>query len=529
MKLTCKSLCLLFACCIFTALSAQDYIKQLNDPWKDDALVDLQYNSTNLRPEGLFMLGTGFNVLGFNENSGAVWTSKFIVAPGKTLKPMCIAQAGSQCFVFCQDASNVYFTSLNSVTGVIAYTRSFPRTDGNNYSQLSPVDADYDGSSTLHVLLSAKYIGNPAIANLVHLKIAVVGGIILGGKTFGNALWDLIPNDIEYVDATHVYASGSWRVHNPTTNPYRHMVMNLSPAYPLTIFDVTIPNTTPRSCYVKYISPNVYLVADSYNGAPAPGPLAVLRLTDNNNGTMTLNAQYLYGTPGPTFFIHDVQEEYGVLVASGEKPAATSAPRNFLFNTLVNTGMMSEYTLGGNVNIRTVYSGISLRLFSVAKEANTSLPMFDLRTNVNSTTTTLCPFGTLPLSIPLDPVTVARVDIPGKSLHESVPVVVNTVDSYKQYDSIPCNTPIVVHRAESSAAEAIACFPNPTEGMLHLQHTEGITHLRLYNASGQLLLHRALELGTTSTKIDLSPMPSGLYILETETSSSRIRTKIIRR
>jgi hypothetical protein len=535
MKQPFKLLCLLVVLCLFTGLQAQPtYVKQVNDTWHDDALVDLQFNTTHSRPEGLFKLGTGWNVIGFDEATGCTLSSKFLLATSQTMTPKCIAQAGAQCFVFCEDQKFVYFTSFNSVTGVIAYTKSFPRTDLVMYDQLSPVDADYDGTSTLHAVFSAKELSSGgAIWNLVHLKINVATGAINGGSCWGTYAWDLIPNDIEYIGPNHIYASGRWRLHSPTTNPYRHMVMNLNPTYPMKVFDVNIPGTRPRSCYVRSVFNDLYLVADSYTPTfLAAGPLAVLRVTDNNNGTMAMNAQLLYGAPGATFFIHDVQEGNGMLVASGElpvfSPGSPSAPRNFLYNSSANTANMTEYNLQGNVNIRTAFSTVSQRAFSVAKEDDMSKRMYDLRTDPFATTT-YCRYTPLTYYVPVDPVTITPVNMYGKFIQAMTPNVVPTVDSYKQYTcTLDCNTRIAAIQ-EPFTTPAVTCFPNPTSGRTQLQHTEAMTRILLYDHAGRLLLQQVLPPGTQSAEVDLTPMPAGLYILEAESPSTRTRTKLIRK
>lgn len=533
MKQTKRFLTVLLSGLFFAGLQAQTYVDVVNDLYHDDALVDLQYNSTHLKPEGVFKLGDGFNVLSFDESNGSVLTSKFVIASGKVITPKCIAQAGTQCLVFSEDANNVYYTSLNTATGVIAYTKSFARTDGFFYTQLSPVDADYDGSTYIYLLMRGKDFGSTTTWNTSYVKINVSSGALLSGAVYGGSSYDLVPNDIEYVDATHLYVSGSWRLHSPTTNPMKYMLFNIF-GYPggFKIFDLPLTNNRPRSLYVNYRNGYVYLLGDSYHPSfQAAGPVVVLRMTDNNNGTMTINNQYFYGSPGATFFIHDVQEEYGVLIASGERPefisGVASAPRNFLFNSLINTAMMSEYTLGGNVNIRTVYSGISLRMFSVAKEDNMTLSMNDLRTDVNATT--LGCYTPLSLSNPSESVSVTPYSFGSKSFSPTVSPV-STVDSYKTYTWYnSCNTRLAGPVSEEAATPGVKYYPNPSEGMVHLENIEAVSHIRLYDTEGRLLIDMAPEPGTPSTDIDLTSLTPGLYLLQMEQNGEQIRAKLIRK
>ncbi len=519
-------------------LEAQTYMNVLNDTYHDDALVDMQYNITHLRPEAVFKLGDGFNVLSFDENTGSVFSSKFVIASGKKITPKCIAQAATQCFVFSEDATNIYYTSLNTATGAIAYTKSVPRTIFAYGTNLSPVDAEYDGSGFLYALFSLTHVSGAQ--NVMWFKINVNTGAIVGRCSYGINLYDFIPNDIEYAyfsGSDHIYISGIGRVHNPA-NPYKPVLLRTTGFGAPNSFEFSVPNSTGRSTYVNYRNGFVFLVSDSYHASiTAAGPLSVLRLTDNNNGTMTLNSQHHYDTPGATFFIHDVQEEYGVLIASGELPnflvGGPTAPRNFLFNTLINTPMMSEYTLGGNINIRTIYSGISLRMFSVAKENNTALSMYDMRTDVNATT--------LPASIPCE--NLLPLSNPHIAVSMTSPVIehklpsaweasVSTVDSYKTYTRVNgCENTRQAGPAgdETPDAPEMQYYPNPADGIVHIENIEAVTRIRLYDTEGRLLLDRALEPGTRSTEIDLAPLAPGLYLLETEQNGERTRAKLIRK
>lgn len=525
MKLFTLLRALMLSCMIATYIHAQTYIDVISDTYKDDALVDMQYNITHLKPEGLFKLGSGFNVLTFDETNGSVLSSKFVIATGKTLTPVCVAQAGTQCFVFCEDANNVYYTSLNTATGVIAYTKSIPRFELNAYSELSAVDADYDGSSILHVALRCKgYSG--VTWNAAYMKITVSTGAITG-NVWGGETYDLVPNDIDYVDASHIYISGTGRTHTPTTNPMNFMLLNVTSVSVQRLFEIPLTNNRGRSMYVKPRNGYLYVMADSYHPSYiAAGPLVVARLTDNNNGTMTINNQYIYG--GSTFFIHDVQEEYGVLIASGELPVfisgASSAPRNFLFNSLVNTAMMSQYVMNNNVNIRTVYSGISLRMFSVAKDNNMLYSMSDLRTDVNATT--LVCDSTLQLNNPNESISITPKALAGKSV-DPTETNVTTVDSYKTYTWVnTCNTRY--GQPGSDPLHDPFFYPNPANDVLYVSHLEGVSHIRIYDAEGRMLINRVVEQGTSVVDIDLSSFAPGLYLFETEQNGQVNRSKLIK-
>jgi hypothetical protein len=186
--------------------------------------------------------------------------------------------------------------------------------------------------------------------------------------------------------------------------------------------------------------------------------------------------------------------------------------------------------LGGNVNIRTAYSTDSYQLFSVAKEDDMTLVMHDLHTKVHPTTTD-CRVP-LTLTSVLNTVTRYYNTIPERALSGFQPQTVVPVHSSKTYILQPeCweSTPKAPAHHPVSPNQQLTLSPNPTEGALHLEHTEGITQIRLYDPSGRLLLQRVLPLGTPSTDLDLSSVAAGIYLLETETNTSRTHTKIIRK
>lgn len=537
--------CLLLICGLFTSARAQ-YISELHDTWHDDALVDLQYNTTHLRPEGLFKLGTGFNVLGFNETTGAVLTSKFVIISGKTVTPKCMAKAGAKCFVLSEDATHFFYTCLNTTTGSIDYSIALLRTDTNDYTQLSPVDAAFDGGSTLHIVLSAKNYQNTAVWNLVYLSIDVPTGAILNARIFGDPTWDIYPNDVEYVDATHIYAAGWRKSHAPIGYLYKHMILELVGPYAANVCDIVITGTRPKSAHVKSFGTtgNLCLIADGYlPSLTAAGPLAVLGLTDVA-GTINLNGafpQRLYGSPGATFWIHDVdkidQPGNRKIIVGGSLPvflSVPSSPRNFIYDLVTNTATMNDYGsfLGGNANIRTVYSTFAKQIFSAAKEDNTSLVLHDLRTKLQPSTTDC----RLPLSLTLLNNTINTYNnvVLSQALTYFTPQTFQWVDSYKTYDTLLTCWESRPKTAEvenplSAVAPELTVSPNPTQGLVHLGNTESISQVRLYDPSGRLLFLRELPKGTASLEIDLTTMPAGLYLLETECGGGvPTRMKIVR-
>lgn len=58
---------------------------------------------------------------------------------------------------------------------------------------------------------------------------------------------------------------------------------------------------------------------------------------------------------------------------------------------------------------------------------------------------------------------------------------------------------------------ALSVFPNPTEGMVHLEGVDG-TIIRLFDMFGRMLLETSVP--ANRTQLDLSPLPTGCYFLK---------------
>ncbi len=63
--------------------------------------------------------------------------------------------------------------------------------------------------------------------------------------------------------------------------------------------------------------------------------------------------------------------------------------------------------------------------------------------------------------------------------------------------------------------DAIKVYPNPTKGMITVQHKNPIKLLQVYNANG-LLLQTIREANTATTSLDLGSYPSGIYLLRAD-------------
>jgi hypothetical protein len=62
----------------------------------------------------------------------------------------------------------------------------------------------------------------------------------------------------------------------------------------------------------------------------------------------------------------------------------------------------------------------------------------------------------------------------------------------------------------SAAADEIALYPNPTTGMIHIQHSEKLESIQIFDMVGKLVINQKCN-GETETNIDLSNLPNGVY------------------
>lgn len=65
--------------------------------------------------------------------------------------------------------------------------------------------------------------------------------------------------------------------------------------------------------------------------------------------------------------------------------------------------------------------------------------------------------------------------------------------------------------------EVFQIYPNPTDGIVTIEHPEGTKEVQVYNVVGTLILKTAVGEGTL-TRIDLNEQPSGTYLIKVDGS-----------
>jgi len=70
----------------------------------------------------------------------------------------------------------------------------------------------------------------------------------------------------------------------------------------------------------------------------------------------------------------------------------------------------------------------------------------------------------------------------------------------------------------------IVVYPNPSTGILHVDSQEDIHGIILYDLRGK----EVYRIGRETTSIDISSLPSGIYVLVANVSSGPVVTKVVK-
>ena len=90
---------------------------------------------------------------------------------------------------------------------------------------------------------------------------------------------------------------------------------------------------------------------------------------------------------------------------------------------------------------------------------------------------------------------------------------------------------IVLNRSDRMNERIIQIFPNPTKGNLLITvsgDSENLTtgHLTLFNFAGKMVVKT--EITSTTTSLDISSEPNGIYIMQIELGDEKTSWKIIK-
>lgn len=68
-------------------------------------------------------------------------------------------------------------------------------------------------------------------------------------------------------------------------------------------------------------------------------------------------------------------------------------------------------------------------------------------------------------------------------------------------------------------------YPNPTSDYLNIKSVKGITLISVYDMSGRLLINSKLS----DSKIDVSKLQKGMYIIKLHTENGVVNSKFIKK
>ncbi|RYF46737.1 MAG: T9SS type A sorting domain-containing protein, partial [Cytophagaceae bacterium] len=76
------------------------------------------------------------------------------------------------------------------------------------------------------------------------------------------------------------------------------------------------------------------------------------------------------------------------------------------------------------------------------------------------------------------------------------------------------------------AKSQLSFYPNPVTSTLHLQNTEAIKSVKIYNELGQTVMQTNVDM--TTSEINMSPLSGGLYFVDVLTEAGSERLKIMK-
>lgn len=81
----------------------------------------------------------------------------------------------------------------------------------------------------------------------------------------------------------------------------------------------------------------------------------------------------------------------------------------------------------------------------------------------------------------------------------------------------PSNEKSALSTEDEETRDAFQIYPNPTDGVVTIEHPEGTKEVQVYNVVGKLILKTAVGEGTL-TRINLNEQPSGTYLIKVDNS-----------
>jgi hypothetical protein len=105
-------------------------------------------------------------------------------------------------------------------------------------------------------------------------------------------------------------------------------------------------------------------------------------------------------------------------------------------------------------------------------------------------------------------------------------VKIRSNDPENEIITIPVNLVVVVGVNENDANQYIMVYPNPANDYLRISNMNGvISHVRLTNTVGQVVIDQTMN--TPNVKVDISQLPTGVYMATIDTDNGVAVQKVI--
>lgn len=111
----------------------------------------------------------------------------------------------------------------------------------------------------------------------------------------------------------------------------------------------------------------------------------------------------------------------------------------------------------------------------------------------------------------------------GESTYDEMFIVFFSLTNYQPGDE---NTPLSIKPLPAVINTPLLLYPNPTNGKLTIQSYGSAVTYKLYNLSGSLLQQGSEE--NTTLILDITHLPKGMYLLETQTGDVIKRSKVVK-
>ena len=100
-----------------------------------------------------------------------------------------------------------------------------------------------------------------------------------------------------------------------------------------------------------------------------------------------------------------------------------------------------------------------------------------------------------------------------------------TVDGCESPTRLPITAGVNL-KVDDFGFKSLKYYPNPVNNILTVTYSEDITGLKLYNMVGQELMNK--KVNSTETKLDMSHLPAGSYLLEVSSGAQSKMVKLLK-